>query len=53
MLVIFGLFVWVPILVTSPHGHDNWGETLETFAIAGVAWVLADLLGGESARRKA
>ena len=45
MLVIFGLIVWVPILFSDPHGHANWSETIETFAIAGVAWILADLLG--------
>jgi len=45
MLVIFGLLVWVPLLLSDPHSHTNWSETAETFAIAGVAWILADLLG--------
>jgi hypothetical protein len=45
MLVIFGLFVWVPLLFSDPHNHRNWSETAETFAIAGTAWILADLLG--------
>jgi hypothetical protein len=45
MLVIFGLLVWVPLLLSDPHNHTNWSETIETFAIAGVAWILADLLG--------
>jgi hypothetical protein len=45
MLVIFGLFVWVPLLLSDPHSHTNWSETAETFAIAGAAWILADLLG--------
>jgi len=44
MLVIFGLFVWIPLLVSDPHSHTNWSETAETFAIAGTAWILADLL---------
>jgi predicted tellurium resistance membrane protein TerC len=44
MLVIFGLLVWVPLLLTDPHSHTNWSETTETFAIAGTAWILADLL---------
>jgi hypothetical protein len=48
MFVIFGLLVWVPILVKDPHTHANWSETVETFAIAGVAWILADLLGTRS-----
>src|SRR6266851_8026470 len=45
MLVLFGLIVWVPLLLSDPHNHTNWSETAETFAIAGAAWILADLLG--------
>jgi hypothetical protein len=45
MIVIFGLLVWVPLLVSGPHNHTNWSEAAETFAIAGAAWILADLLG--------
>jgi hypothetical protein len=45
MLVIFGMLVWVPLLLSNPHSHSNWSETIETFAIAGAAWILADLLG--------
>jgi hypothetical protein len=45
MLVIFALFVWVPLVLSDPHSHTNWSETAETFAIAGAAWILADLLG--------
>ena len=45
MLVIFGLLVWLPLLVSDPHNHTNWSENAETFAIAGTAWILADLLG--------
>jgi hypothetical protein len=45
MLVIFGLLVWVPLLLSDPHSHTNWSETTETFAIAGTAWIFADLLG--------
>ena len=45
MLVIFGLVVWVPLLLSDPHSHTNWSETVLTFAIAGTAWILADLLG--------
>jgi hypothetical protein len=44
MLVIFGLLVWLPSLLSDPHNHVNWGETVETFGIAGAAWILADLL---------
>src|SRR5580692_5064134 len=45
MLVIFGLLVWVPLLFSDTHNHTNWDEIAETFAIAGAAWILADLLG--------
>jgi hypothetical protein len=45
MLMIFGLVVWIPLLLSGLHSHRNWSETAETFAIAGAAWILADLLG--------
>ncbi len=44
MLALFGLLVWVPLLFSAPRSHTNWSETAETFAIAGTAWILADLL---------
>jgi hypothetical protein len=45
MVVIFGLLVWIPLVVSDPRNHTNWSEFAETFAIAGAAWILADLLG--------
>jgi hypothetical protein len=45
MIVIFGLLVWMPLLFSDLNNHSNWSETIETFAIAGSAWILADLLG--------
>jgi len=45
MLMLFGLLVWVPLLLSDPRSHSNWSETVETFAIAGSSWILADLLG--------
>ncbi len=45
MLVSFGLLVWVPLVLSDLHNHTNWSENAETFAIAGAAWILADLLG--------
>ncbi len=45
MVVSFGLLVWVPLVISDPRSHTNWSETAETFAIAGAAWILADLLG--------
>jgi hypothetical protein len=45
MLMIFGLLVWVPLLVSDPHNYTNWSENTETFAIAGAARILSDLHG--------
>ena len=45
MLVSFGLLVWVPLLLSDRRSSVNWSETAETFAIAGTAWILAELLG--------
>src|SRR6202030_1016362 len=45
MVASFGLLVWVPLVLSNPHNHTNWSEFAETFAIAGTAWILADLLG--------
>ena|SRR5437660_1042606 len=44
MLVLFGLLVWIPLLLWNARSYTNWSETTETFAIAGAAWILADLL---------
>jgi uncharacterized membrane protein YphA (DoxX/SURF4 family) len=44
MLVVFGVTIWIPILIADPITHGNWSEGLETFAIAGVAWIVADYL---------
>ena len=44
MLVSFGLIVWVPLVLSDPRSHSNWSEIVETFAIAGTAWILSDLL---------
>lgn len=50
MLVVFGVAIWIPILVADPKTHGNWSEGIETFAIAGVAWIVADFLGREKLR---
>ena len=51
MLLYFGLLVWIPLLFTQPGSRANWSETAETFAIAGSAWILTDLLSDKDARR--
>jgi len=44
MLVIFGVTIWIPMLIAQPRQSGNWSEGLETFAIAGAAWIVADFL---------
>lgn len=41
MLVGFGIIVWLPQLFTAPPSAFAWSETIETFAIAAVAWIVA------------
>lgn len=49
MLLIFGVTIWIPMLIAQPSHLGNWSEGLETFAIAGAAWIVADFLA--AARR--
>jgi hypothetical protein len=49
MLALFGVAIWIPILIADPKTHSNWSEGIETFALAGVAWIVADFLGPQSA----
>ncbi len=44
MLLGFLLLVWFPALLAGPHRLTNWTESIETLAIAGVAWIVADFL---------
>ena len=44
MLVLFGLLIWVPACLADPHSLGNWAELTQNFAIAGAAWIVADLL---------
>ena len=43
MLALFGVLVWVPLLVAHPKVHGNWSECGLTFLIAGASWMVADL----------
>ncbi|HEV7220947.1 MAG TPA: hypothetical protein VGN39_18900 [Terriglobales bacterium] len=45
IIVGFGLLVWLPALFANPHSFWNWSEGIETLAIAGSAWIVADFLG--------
>lgn len=42
MLVIFGVLVWIPMLVAHPESHGNWSEFALNFLIAGAAAIVAD-----------
>lgn len=43
MLFIFGVTIWIPMLIAK-QSPGNWSEGLETFALAGAAWIVADFL---------
>ncbi len=43
MLALFGVLVWVPLLVAHPEAHGNWSEFAINFLITGAAWVVAEL----------
>jgi hypothetical protein len=44
MIVMFGLLVWLPMLIANPHDQMNWGGNCQNLGIAGAAWIVADLL---------
>jgi hypothetical protein len=43
MVGLFGLLVWVPVLVAHPASHFSWSEFAETLLVAGAAWGVAEL----------
>ncbi len=44
MIVGFGLLIWLPRLFADPHQLFNWAGNAQNLAIAGSAWIVADLL---------
>ena len=42
MVALFGVLVWIPVLITHPEAHLNWSEFALTLLIAGAAWSVAD-----------
>jgi uncharacterized membrane protein YphA (DoxX/SURF4 family) len=50
MIVGFGLFVWLPAPFADPHQLINWAGNAENLAIAGSAWIVADLLASKRSR---
>ncbi len=43
MLGLFGLLVWVPLVIAHPESHSNWSEFALNFLIAGATWMVAEL----------
>jgi hypothetical protein len=43
MIGLFGVFVWIPLLVAHPEAHGNWSEFALNFLIAGAAWLVANV----------
>ena len=43
MVILFGVLVWIPLLIAHPAAHINWSEFALTMLIAGSAWAVADL----------
>lgn len=50
MLVLFGLIVWVPILIAHPEKHFNWSEIILNYLIAGATLLVADVTSNNFSR---
>lgn len=44
MIIYFGVFIWLPILVNDLGKMFNWAGNAENLAICGAAWIVADYL---------
>jgi hypothetical protein len=53
MFMIFGVVIWIPLLIAYPGSHSNWSEGLETFAIGGAVWIIAEARPSSSRRAEA
>jgi hypothetical protein len=42
MTGLFGVLVWIPLLIAHPQPHGSWSEFALTFLITGAAWTIAD-----------
>ena len=52
MIVVFGLTIWLPALVASPHDHFVWCANAQNTGLLGAAWVVADWFVGEGCIRQ-
>ena len=44
MIICFGIFVWLPILISDPHQMFSWAGNAVNLAICGAAWIVSDYL---------
>jgi hypothetical protein len=45
MTGLFGVLVWIPLLIAHSSVHGNWSELALTVLITGAAWTVADSAG--------
>ena len=45
MITVFGLTIWLPALVKSPHDHFVWCANAQNLGLMGAAWVVGDWFG--------
>jgi uncharacterized membrane protein YphA (DoxX/SURF4 family) len=43
MIAVFGVLVWLPLIVAHPATVSNWSEVSANYLIAAAAWLVADL----------
>jgi hypothetical protein len=43
MLALFGVLVWIPLLIAHPEAHLNWSEFALNFLITGATWMVAEV----------
>lgn len=44
MLGLFGVLVWIPLVISHPKAHLNWSEFALNFLITGACWMVADCM---------
>jgi hypothetical protein len=42
MLGLFGVLVWIPLLIAHPEAHMNWSEFALTLLITGATWTVGE-----------
>ncbi|HEX5184592.1 MAG TPA: hypothetical protein VFW19_15765 [Allosphingosinicella sp.] len=42
MMALFGILIWIPMLIAHPEAHLNWSEFALTWLMTGAAWSVGD-----------